>query len=364
MSTTELPIVIDTLKIKALTYINNKTPLTIEDIDIPVVPKDIVQPDELLVENKATSLNPIDCVFKELSSMKFCPKQTIIGGDFAGTVVKAGSKTKFKAGDNIYGLVFKSGTRGSCSNYILFKPEDAITCEIIPKGMTFEEAGSSPTVSATAFQTVSAYKGDLKDKNILVLGGGTSVGAYSIQFAKHYFKAGKVVATCSPRSAKKALQYGADVTIDYNKGDQYKIDELLKFVKENGKFDLIVDTIRDESPMPYFSSLLKTNNEKGLFSQVGGSYSNDYTKASLFSFLPSYKYISNSIKYKVGLSKYETINHRVAHSETYGKAMETLFKSGQLQFPIDSIKDAYTDGEEAFEKVATSNVSGKVVLKW
>ena len=75
MSTTELPIVNDTLKIKALTYINNKTPLTIEEIDIPVVPKDIVQPDELLIENKATSLNPIDCVFKELSSMKFCPKQ-------------------------------------------------------------------------------------------------------------------------------------------------------------------------------------------------------------------------------------------------------------------------------------------------
>ena len=364
MSTVELPIINDTLKIKALTYVNNTNPLSIKDINIPVVPKDIVQPDELLVQNKATSLNPVDCIFKSLSSLKFSKKQTVMGCDFAGTVVKAGSKTKFKVGDNVYGLVFRSGTRGSCSDYILFKPDDTIVCEIIPKGMTFEEAGSAATVSATAYQTVNAYKGDLKDKNVLVLGAGSSVGAYSIEFAKYYFNAGKVVATCSSRSAERVLQYGADVTIDYHKGEEYKINQLLKLVKENGKFDLIIDAVRDESLIPHFNSLLKTYKEYGLFSQVGGSYSNDYQNIKLINLLPSYANISNSIKFKFGLSQYEIINHRVTQSDTFGKAMETLYNSGQLKFPIDSINDAYTEGEEAFQKVATSKAGGKVVLKW
>ncbi|KAH3682571.1 hypothetical protein WICPIJ_006462, partial [Wickerhamomyces pijperi] len=62
-----------------------------------------------------------------------------------------------------------------------------------------------------------------------------------------------VLATCSPKSAAKAKEYGADVIVDYTKGAEHEYKEITEFVKKNGKFDLIFDSCRD----PVFMGRLK-----------------------------------------------------------------------------------------------------------
>lgn len=364
MSTLELPVVNDLLKVKAITYESYKTPLQLKEIEIPITHGTIVKPTELLVKIKATSFNPVDCCLKGFSYPYFNNKNKVIGGDFAGVVVKAGAKTNFEEGDKVFGDVLDFFKRGSSSEYILFEPSKAVICEKIPDGVSFEEAASLPIVSGTAFQCLNSYSGSLEGKNVLVLGAGTSVGTYTVELAKNYFKVANVVATCSPKSEEKVKNVGADIIVDYTKGTTIKINELLEFVKNNGKFDLIVDTVRDESIFDFFNPLMKTVDEAGLLTQVAGSYTIDYSKITLSQFLPSAKKFLNDLKFKIGLSKFKVVSIILETNKTYIDAINSLAANGKLAFAIDSINDAYTEYQKAFDKVASGKAKGKVVLKF
>lgn len=362
MSNTELPIKNNKLTVKAITYSWYYNPLALKEIEIPVVPNTIVKPTELLVKVHATSINPVDCIFKGFSYGFINPKNKIIGGDFSGVVVKAGPETNFKVGDKIYGDVLTFTGRGSSSEYILFEPSKAIICEKIPEGIKFEEAASLPIVSGTAYQCLKSYGGDLTGKNVLVLGAGTSVGTYSVQLAKKYFGAKNVVATCSSKSAEKTKKNGADIVVDYTKNS--KINELLEFVKVNGKFDIVVDTVRDESVFDYFNALLKPVSENGILTQVKGSYTIDYSNLKLSQFLPSLKKLTNSINFKLGRSPYFVTDILLESNKGYGDAINKLWTEGKLNISMDSIKNAYTDYQEAYDRVASGKASGKVVMKF
>ena len=352
------------LKVTAITYENGSSPLKVSEVDLPVQEKTIVKPTEVLVQVKATSLNPVDTILKQFSNSYFGPKEKIIGGDFSGIVVNAGNETPLKVGDKVYGDMLTLTKQGSCSNFVIFEPEKILVCEKIPDNMSFEQAASLACVSNTAFQALKKYCGDLKDKNVLVLGAGTAVGCFSVQFARHYFEAANVVATCSSKSAEKTEKSGATLTIDYTKGEKFKYDKLLDFVKSQGRFDLIVDCVRDESVMDHFDFLLKPATEKGVFAQVNGSYVLDYTNIKFSNLLPSWKSVSSGFKSLVGISKYAYAPVRTARDPEYGAAVAKLWKEKKLKIFIDSQYDAYTGFKEAFNRVASCSAQGKVILKF
>jgi NADPH:quinone reductase-like Zn-dependent oxidoreductase len=362
MSAIELPVEDNNLVVKAVTYKSYKTPLTTKEIKIPITPGTIVKPYELLIKVKATSINPVDCILKGANYGWFGDR--VIGGDFSGIVIRAGDETKYKNGDLVFGDVLSFTGRGSSSEYILFDTRKAVILEKISNGMTFEQAASLPVVSGTALQCLNYYKNSLEGKNVLVLGAGTSVGTYTVQFAKNYFKAGKVVATCSPNSSEKITKCGADVIIDYTKGNTSKNNEILEFVKVNGKFDIIVDAVRDEIVFDYFDAILKPYKQGGILTQVEGSYTIDYTKIKITDFLPSWKKFSAGLKYKLGISKYEIVSVIIKNNKNYGDIINSLFNSGKLIFAIDAVKDAYTEAQAAYERVASGKAKGKVVLKY
>ncbi|CAI8491614.1 hypothetical protein CAS74_004836 [Pichia kudriavzevii] len=361
----ELPVKDNKLTIKAITYETHATPLVLKDYDIPVQDGEkIVKPTEVLVKVKAVALNPVDSILKQLSNRWFGPKTKIAGGDFAGVVVKAGVNSGYKVGDRLYGDVFSATGRGSFANYILFEPSKVPICEKIPEGMSYDEASSLACVSNTAFICLSQYKGDLKDKNVLVLGAGTSVGFFAVQFAKHYFGASNVVATCSSKSSQKTTNAGADFVIDYKKGNDYKLSELKKFAAQHGKFDIICDCVRDETVMDIFDDILKPSSEGGIFSQVAGSYTLNYENLRVWDSIPSWKFLKNSLLSKLGLAKYSSVTIFTARNPNYGPAIEKLYKEGNLKIVIDSKYDAYTQFEEAFKKISTCSAHGKIILEF
>ena len=81
--------------------------LRVVDVDRPVP-----APDEVLVEVHATTVNRTDCGFRapwpwfvRLFAGLRRPKRTILGTEFAGVVVEAGSAvTQFRVGDEVFGV--------------------------------------------------------------------------------------------------------------------------------------------------------------------------------------------------------------------------------------------------------------------
>lgn len=355
----------ESIKVRAITYQNYATPFALKTLYIPIANKEsIVTPTEVLVKVMTTSVNPVDCILKNFSNNYFGPKFKIPGGDFAGIVVKAGSESGYKEGDKIYGDCLSLNKRGSFSDSIIFEPKKAFVCEKIPDGMPFEEAGSLACVSNTAFESLRKYNGNLYGKNVLVLGAGTSVGFFAVQFAKYYFNAKNVVATCSSQSSFKTTKAGADLTIDYTKSEVSKLEALLEFVKIHGFFDIIVDCVRDESVISNFPNLLQKGKDGGIFTQITGSYTLDYKNIHLYNMIPSWRYLYNKWKYQLGFSDYPIVATWTERDEEYGAAIEKLWKENKLDIVIDSSYNAYKDFNEAFEKVATCTAKGKVILNW
>lgn len=342
---------------KALQYKTHSSELKYETVEYPTQ----LGPNDVLIKTKAASVNPIDLIFKAFSYSFYGPKFKGFGGDFSGIVLKTGSASSFKEGDEIYGNFLVPFTKnGTFGEYFLFNEKKAILAIKKPKSLSFTEAASLPIVACTAFQALKEHA-DLKGKNVLILGAGTSVGSYGVQFAKHYFGAANVVGTCSPRSAEKIKSYGADATVDYHQTESAKINEVLEFVKEHGKFDFILDTVRDPSFHAYSTSILNGSNKGGIYATIAGSTVMDYTNVKFSAMLPSFGSLLYGIKSKFSGEIAKPISVFLKNNKDFAAALDKLIEEGHFTPVIDSELDGLTQYSEAIQKVATSKASGKVV---
>jgi NADPH:quinone reductase-like Zn-dependent oxidoreductase len=193
-------------------------------------PDPSVAGNQVLVEVKAVSINPVDFKVKRgdlkfLSGRKF-PR--IFGSDFSGIVKEAGTNAeKFKPGDRVYGAISVIfGKQGTLAQFISI---DQKSLWIIPGEMSFEEAASIPIAALTALNGLRRCE-VVKGTQVLINGGTGGVGHFAIQIAKA--KGAVVTATCSDANAELARKLGADETIRYDKED---------LASTNKKFDAILD---------------------------------------------------------------------------------------------------------------------------
>jgi NADPH:quinone reductase-like Zn-dependent oxidoreductase len=185
------------------------------------LPDPIAAADQLLIEVKAVSLNPVDYKVKSgalklLSGSKF-PK--VLGTDFAGIVktVPAGI-SGFMPGDRVYGAV--SVIRGNPGALCELIAADHKSVRKIPGQMSFEEAASLPVAALTALNGLRRC-GVTSGSNLLINGATGGVGHFAIQIAKA--KGVIVTVTCSDANRDLAKTLGADVITGYNKEDLAKI---------------------------------------------------------------------------------------------------------------------------------------------
>ena len=193
-------------------------------------PDPSVAGNQVLVEVKAVSINPVDFKVKRgdlkfLSGRKF-PR--IFGSDFSGIVKEAGTNAeKFKPGDRVYGAISVIfGKQGTLAQFIAI---DQKSLWIIPGEMSFEEAASMPIAALTALNGLRRCE-VVKGTQVLINGGTGGVGHFAVQIAKA--KGAVVTATCSDANADLARKLGADETIRYDKED---------LASTNKKFDAILD---------------------------------------------------------------------------------------------------------------------------
>ncbi|GAB7359863.1 hypothetical protein MBLNU230_g7391t1 [Neophaeotheca triangularis] len=175
----------------------------------------------MLVQIHAAALNPVDIQMMNLPQWRLpvagfnAPKTT--GCDFSGTI-EAGGRTMFIQKDEVFGLTMKpfDEAGGSLSEKAQFNMENSVAVKK-PAEWSHVQAAAVPLVWLTArtcVEKVAKFVEQGKSKRLVVLGGSSAVGIYTIMLAKR--RGWQVLTTCSGKNKDFVLQkLGADEHVDY-----------------------------------------------------------------------------------------------------------------------------------------------------
>jgi NADPH:quinone reductase-like Zn-dependent oxidoreductase len=224
---------------KAVVYDRYGPPevLRIEEVERPV-PKE----DEVLIRVHATTVNRSDVHIREanrsygraasllsrLVSGLRRPRQPILGSEFAGEVVEAGSAvTEFAVGDHVFGT--NKLRFGAHAEFMCVRESGRIAH--MPAGMSFEQA--APITDGALNALMCLKEADLrKGRRILIYGASGAIGTAGVQLAR-YFDA-DVTAVCSTKNLELVKSLGADRVIDYTQED---------FTKNGQTYHVIFDAV-------------------------------------------------------------------------------------------------------------------------
>lgn len=214
-------------------------PGPVENFQLTEVEKPQVRSRHLLVEVRATSVNPVDTKIRG-RKLPFSPDYpAILHVDFAGVVAEVPADvSEFKVGDSVYGVGggIKGTIGGALAQYLLV---DVQLVSSMPRNLSFAEAASLPLVSITAWEALFDKLKVTSGQTLLVHGGLGGVGNIAAQLGKHI---GAIVHTTisSDEDAELSKKLGADYTINYKKSTPEEYVE--KFTANKG-FDFVFDTV-------------------------------------------------------------------------------------------------------------------------
>ena len=160
---------------KAILIRSYGPPDVLEVVDLPTP---TLKSGEVLIENKAFSINPYDCMarqgeMKMLTGFRF-PKT--LGCECAGEVVGIGSGvTQFKPGDRV---IAYTGRTGSYAQLISRPVTDLIP---LPAGVSFDEGASLPIAGTSAFDCIHVLGKVKNGSRVLINGAYGAVGSFAVQ---------------------------------------------------------------------------------------------------------------------------------------------------------------------------------------
>ena len=196
-------------------------------VDLPVIAAD-----EVLVETKATGLNPADYKVRSedqgLDMIGGGERPVILGWDVAGVVVETGSDVDgFHKGERVFGMVNFPGQGKAYAEYVA---APAAHIAKIPDSTSFPDAAATALAALTAYQVLN---GKIKtDERVLIHAGSGGVGHFAVQMANQM--GAYVISTSSGKNRDFVMSLGADEHIDYR---TQKFDEVLD------DMDFVFDTV-------------------------------------------------------------------------------------------------------------------------
>jgi len=221
-----------------------------DGLQLREVEKPVPTDDEILIKVRATTVTAGDCEMRrlELPLMLSFPVRlyagflrpkriTILGQELAGEVVKVGKNvSSFKEGDQVFGTT--GFGFGAYAEYICLpgKPDEtqgALATK--PANLTYEEAAAVPTAGFEALHFLRKANVQ-RGKKVLIIGGGGSIGTFSIQLARHF--GAEVTGVDSTEKLDMMRSIGANHVIDYTKED---------YTHNGESYDLIIDVVGKSS---------------------------------------------------------------------------------------------------------------------
>jgi len=211
--------------------------LLMRDVEKPTITKN-----EVLVDVKAISINPVDFKVRaepEVLTM-ICGdnRPVILGWDIAGTVVSTGDEvTKFKVGDKVFGMVNFPGNGGAYAKFVA-APESQLAK--IPVNTSFENAAATTLAALTALQVLETR---VKNSDrILIHAGSGGVGHFAIQIAKSL--GAYVITTSSAKNKNFVMSLGANEHIDYHTQKFEETISDIDFVFDMFNGDILLNSVK------------------------------------------------------------------------------------------------------------------------
>ena len=315
----------------------------LEEIPVPTV-----LPGHVLIEVKATSVNPIDTKVRSGAVPAVSPSfPAVLHGDVAGIVREVGEGvTEFRPGDEVYGCAggFK-GTGGALAQFML---ADARLLAPKPKNLTMEEAAAIPLVTITAWEALFDRANLQAGDEILIHGAAGGVGHVAIQLAK--WKGAKVYTTASTdEKIQIAKEFGADVAINYRESS---VSDYVHTYTNGEGFPFIFDTVGGENLDLSFQAAALHGKVVSIAARSTHDLTPLHSKALTFHVVFMLLHILNE-------------SHRQQQGETL-KKITKIIEDGKLRPLIDPKVFTFDDVAEAHQYLDSNKAVGKIVLvnKW
>lgn len=203
----------------------------IDKLVLTTLPLPVIVDDEVLIQVKAISINPVDAKTRRGKGLYGKLKEqppVILGWDVSGIVTKSKSQ-QFKAGDEVFGMVNFPGHGKAYAEYVA---APAVHLALKPANISHEEAAAATLAALTAWQALVNHAKIKATDKVLIHAAAGGVGHYAVQIAKHI--GAYVIGTSSAKNKDFVMQLGADEHIDYTSQ---------RFEDAAEDIDFVLDTI-------------------------------------------------------------------------------------------------------------------------
>lgn len=201
------------------------------------IPKPVIKDNEVLIQSKAISINPVDVKTRAGKGMAGPLKEfqpIILGWDVSGIITEIGKDvTGFKVGDAVFGMVNFPGHGKAYAEYVA-APADHLALK--PAKLSHEEAAAATLAALTAWQGLVHHAKIQAGQRVLIHAAAGGVGHFAVQFA-HQLGA-YVIGTSSAENRDFVLSLGADEHIDY---------KARRFEEAVSDLDFVLDAIGGEN---------------------------------------------------------------------------------------------------------------------
>lgn len=297
-----------------------------EDAPVP-----LPSSDQILLRVSATAITRSELTWGETLSRPL----PIPGHDVSGTIISAPPTSKFKPGDEVFGLL-AFNRDGAAAEYAIAL-EDELCLK--PKSVSHEQAAALPLSALTAWQALFQHSQLKKGMRLLITAASGGVGIMAVQIAQ--WAGAYVIGTCSSRNTSYLNQLGVNLVLDY--GDGY-FERWVQKVEENpneGSVDLVLDCIGGKT----LRTCLTVAKRGGAVLSVAEPIKEDWPEVKAR--------LADNIKTTFFVVKPD--------GTTLAKIQE-LIDQGAVQAVVDRVWEL-SHGREAFELLERGHVRGKIVLR-
>jgi len=312
----------------------------VEDLSVSEHPVPKPGLGEVLIEMKASNINPVDHKVVEMVG-RFWGYPHKLGFDVAGKVVAVGPgvSDRLKIGSEVWGEATNLGSVATTAGaYAQYAAVSESVLGLKPPSLSWVEAGALPMVALTGYDSFLWAAGGERftggNVTVLVLGGSGGTGHIGIQLAKA-MGAKHVITTCSSKNADFVRGLGADEVIDYHTQNYWEV-----LAKKS--VDFIYDCVGQPKTGDLAYPLLK----------YGGHFTTLLTAG-----LPSLK----SRVARLDLHAKSPLCVLGCSSRERMDAISKLIEQHELKVRIDSIY-ALSDIVGAFNRSLSGHSAGKVVV--
>lgn len=210
---------------KVITFTQNGLPIEDpESLQDAQAARPAPGPNDLLVEVRAVSVNPVDT---KVRAGTFAKEPKILGWDAAGIVREVGSAVSlFRPGDE----VFYAGSIARDGSYSEFQRVDQRIVGRKPHTLSAAQAAALPLTSITAwellFDRLGVAEGAGEGDSLLIVGAAGGVGSMLVQLARKLTKLTVIGTASRPETADWVRDLGAHFVVDHTQPLLAQLQEL------------------------------------------------------------------------------------------------------------------------------------------